>query len=326
MANLPELSTKQSVENIRYLSKDGNITYYQLRSGVLSVTTSYNNKVIFEKKSGTQYHVTASHEMKKTLIEVIDKFHGDYNILKNSEIFLGDYGETKTISIGRGITPRFHLNGAWISYYDIENRKIYIKNSTALTKSFTIDVANKTNPFFQPSVVVLNPEVFLFTDINSQGVMGIMKYMTAEQKIYPLVKSPQNGIRLEMCKKNNALFVGQFSYPTLKRGSSIYKLTVDSSGMSTARDDLYSSSLEDIGNIACDVSGNQIYFVKMLDASKKYATEAAGLDFNTKKVTIMSDLKFVSQIVTMDSRAFVPFRDKFYILNGEDEKKKPAKN
>ena len=45
---LPVLKTKQSLNNIRFISSDGKLTYFQRRSGDLQLSKNYLNYEIYE--------------------------------------------------------------------------------------------------------------------------------------------------------------------------------------------------------------------------------------------------------------------------------------
>ena len=46
---LPEISTKQAISNLRFISKDGKFTYYQRRSGSLLLSTNLKVKKLEQK-------------------------------------------------------------------------------------------------------------------------------------------------------------------------------------------------------------------------------------------------------------------------------------
>ena len=54
---LPTLKAKQSLDNIRFISKDGKYTYYQRRSGNLQVSTNYSNEEVLDGEKHTEYFI-----------------------------------------------------------------------------------------------------------------------------------------------------------------------------------------------------------------------------------------------------------------------------
>ena len=81
---------------------------------------------------------------------------------------------------------------------------------------------------------------------------------------------------------------------------------------------MYETDDNDIGRMVC--LENSIYFVKTTQHNKKLGmkrTEAAQINLNNNQVTIRSDLEQVSQIINMDGRVLIPFRESIYVLEGE---------
>ncbi len=318
-AKLPELSTKQSLGNIRFISLDGKITYYQIRSGALSITSNYKNQVLLKSEMNTQYFINTSASRKKMTIEMDNSFHQNYNLLKLNKIFISNFGGIEAQEIGDGRNPQLHLDDTWLSYYDPMKREITLQFLNLKERKIIIPITNKINPYFIPDVVMLNPETILYTDLNSFGKMGVMKYNHVDKKYINVIKSEQNGIKIELCLKENNLLVGQFSYPTLKRGSSISRMKIDASGTATSAEVIYSSVMEDPGNIICNTSNDKIYFVKAISKGESVYTEVAEINIKTKQLAIVSDLKYVAQVISMDQRILIPFQDKFFVIAGSDK-------
>ncbi len=330
-AKLPELSTKQSLDNIRFISVDGTITYYQLRSGALSFSSNYKSKVLFKNPLGTGYQITSSPSQKQLTIEIDLKSHDEYNLLKNNEIHTSEIGGLDTMPVGNGISPKLHLGDNFISYFRPIEREIIIKSiHDKDAPKITIPLLNSINPYFIPEVVMLTPQVILFTDINKSGKAGVMKYSVGTKKYTNIVKGQFNGTKFELCSYKNNLYMGEFSYPTLKRGSKITHYDIKGKTSLGKGEVLYESSTEDPGNLACFTTNNKLYFVKQIKLGEnEFKTEAAEIDLKTKNLTIVSDLKYVTQIISMDGRILIPFRESFYVISGEsnlnDDKFKKAK-
>jgi hypothetical protein len=314
---LPELSTKQSIDNIRFISSDGKATYYQLRSGALSLSANYENKLIFKNEMGAQYEINSSEDRKYISVTVNKNMHKNMNLMKNKEIHVIPYKSDKPVYIGAGVNPQFQLGSQWVSFYDMVYRTIVLSFIKVADKEIEIPMINKINPFFIPDVIMVNPEIVLYTDINTKGQMGIMKYNTVSGDNFALVKSPVNGVKLEMCKKGNKIVVGQFSYPGMRRGSSIYTLDLDQSGTAGNKKELYSSPLEDIGGMACQTFDDNIYFIKQIKEKDRLNTEVAQLNLKNGRLEVLSKLKFASQVISMDGRIITPFRDKIYVVKGK---------
>jgi hypothetical protein len=76
--------------------------------------------------------------------------------------------------------------------------------------------------------------------------------------------------------------------------------------------------LNDIGNIVC--SKENLYFVKTLDENKSLntkKTEVAKIELKENKLSILTDLRYVTNIINMDGTILVPFREKYFVAEGK---------
>ncbi|MBF0207843.1 MAG: hypothetical protein HQK53_13240 [Oligoflexia bacterium] len=99
---------------------------------------------------------------------------------------------------------------------------------------------------------------------------------------------------------------------------------------------LYSSALSDFGNIECHNDRGQIYFIQNQSGqngknnkSDKTSnvitghqvitkTELVSLNISDKKITTLSDLNNVTQVLDIDGKIIVPFQGDFYIAYGDN--------
>ncbi len=320
-AGLPELSTKQSLNNIRFISQDNKITYYQMRSGSLSLTSNYQNKVILKNKMNTNYLIHSSFHRKKMIIEVDENFHQNYHFLKKKKLYQLKYGGSEALFVAEGSHPKLQLNDTYVSFYHPIESEIHLMNlENKEAKTIVIPLNHPINPFFVPDVVMLDPENILFTNMNKQGMFAVFKYNILDKQYINLITSKFNGLKIEICKSQNKIIVGQFSYPTLNRGSSISKIEIDATGSLVNQEEIYQSSLHDPGNILCTDS-DEIFFVKKIKNKNYLNTEVASINLSNKKLSILSDLKKVTQIISMDGRILIPYREKFFVLSGSSNLK-----
>jgi hypothetical protein len=321
-AKLGVLSTKQSIDNLRFISNDGKITYYQVKSGALSLSSNYKNSIVIKGSKNTQYNLYSSPHRKKIAIEEDPDFHTNYSLQKNNLIHVIDYGNSKATEIGKGVNPKLHLNDTWVSFYKPIERVIVLRFLDLDERTIRIPLNNKVNIFYYPEVEMISPNIVFFTDINSKGFMGITKYTASTKEYVNIIKSKFNGTKFEMCKKKNKLIVGEFSYPHQGRGSSIIAYDINGVGRPTGNKLLYSASSEDPGNLVCHTSDDSIYFVKQIEDGIGKHTEAAQVNTKNGNLNVASELKFVGQIISMDGRVLIPMRDKFYVLSGKMDEKK----
>ena len=114
----PKLQTKQAIQSLRYLSKDGSLTYLQQRSGSLIMSTNFSTTSILNKKQNTQYFLSTSNDAKKIAVEVDETYFNQINLLKTNEIYVGDIGKNNLVKITDGRFPRLQLGDQWLLVYN----------------------------------------------------------------------------------------------------------------------------------------------------------------------------------------------------------------
>lgn len=317
-AELPQIQTKQALDNIRFISKDGKYTYYQQRSGDLHMSTNYNNSVVMKNDKGTYYTLSSSESRRKIVIEVIKNYHKSLDYFKLNEIYLLNMGKTDPKMIANGKNPQLHLKDRWLSYFVPRKKEIRLKNIMTKTPELSIKLFNPVNPYFTPQVIMPTPDTVFYTDINKQGYMAIQMYTLSEKKITTVYKAKFAGIRLDFCKLKEELFIGEFSYDGINRGSSILKLKLFNNPGFKKFSTLYQSPLPDIGHLTC--SEDDLYFIKTTEYNENInsrKSEAASLALKNNKVKILTELNYVTNIVKMDGTILIPFRHKYYVAHGK---------
>lgn len=315
---LPELKTKQSLENIRLISNNGKFTYYQQRSGDLQMSTNYVNKLVMKNPKDTYYLLRSTSSRKKIIIEVIKNYHKRLNYFGLNYIYTIAFGKTTPKKIALGINAKLHLKDRWISYFHPRAKTIFLKNILVNSKPIKIILNNKVNPYFIPVVIMPTPDTVIYTDINKDGYMAVQMYTLSERKITTIYKSKFAGMRLDPCIFGENLFMGEFSYDGVNVGSSVIKIPLFQNKGFKKKITLYQSELPDIGHLTC--AENSLYFIKTTNYNKKInlrKSEAVKLDIKSNKVQIITSLEYVTNILNMDGIILIPFRDKYYVAEGK---------
>lgn len=316
---LPELSTKQQLTNLRYISADGKVSYFQNNSGKLIMTTMFKNFDILNFKKYADFQVFVSQSKKKILVEVDSTHITNLDITKNNDIYLGDFSGKEVELVGSGTSIKLHLLDNYSSYFEVKKGLLHILNNKTKKELTVIQLRNNLNPFFIPSVVMTLPTKVLYTDINKDGLQALLEYDLVTGKFKPIHKAKASGVKLETCFVDDKLVVGEFSHPSINRGSSITYYNVTNGTLSSPQL-VYSSSLEDIGNMHC-LNEKEIYFIKTFaqDSFINYnKTDVAQLNLLSKDVTIKSDLLKATQIYAMDDRILIPYQDKTLVVTGSN--------
>ncbi|WP_372654597.1 hypothetical protein [Halobacteriovorax sp.] len=318
---LPEISTKQATNNLRFISKDGKFSYYQRRSGSLLLSTNYNVEEVLKGKEGSQYKVTSSPSQKFQLIEQNENFHTYLSIRKLNNIYISNYGEKKIRKIGEGVDARLHLNDSWVSFFNPYKMIISFIGLRNLGSSFEIKLQNTKNPYFIPQRVMLNDKSVLFTDLNGNAISGLIEFNRNTGKSDLLLKAENEYSKYELCTHKEKLYIGSFGIRSVSKYSSITQYSRKNFQISKGSI-IYDSKYNDRGSIICNSSDDNIYFIqntKGINGEESY--EAASLDPKTKKVSTLSNFKWVSSIINMDDRLILPYHGKFYLMNPEKVQK-----
>lgn len=325
--NFSELLTKQNINNIRFISHDGLVTYYQSRAGNLFRTRNYKTVEILKKPEGTQFVLSASPVRKKLIIQAYQNLFSVNQMLPTATLYVQTYKGDKLQEVGKGRSPRLHLEDNWLSAFNPKFKRIDFFPFEIKNSNFSINLRNKINPWFNHHALMLSESQILFTDLNDQGHAGVLVFDREKEEVYPIFKSKFPGTKIEICALEGKLVLGEFPLSTPSSGSRIY-VASDLKFLRTAKfEEIYRSSQNDVGNMLCHSEKESVYFIKstgqegMADFAE---TEVAQLVKKEGKidVEVLTDLKYVSQILTMDQRILVPFRGKYYVLHGRSNEKK----
>jgi hypothetical protein len=324
-SKLPILKTKQSLNNIRFISSDGKFTYYQRQSGDMILSKNYKNYTIFENEDNTEYFIHSSDSKKKLIIEVDSSFHTINSYIKENKLYLIDYGMDRSQEIGSGTHPKLQLKDQYYSLYSPRLKELNYFQINNNKKVYSIKLSNKLNPFYIPQTDMLTMHDIVYTDINKSGQNAILSHSITDKKTQTIYKSPLSGGKVEYCVLNNKLYVGEFSFGDIQNSSKIIEVPLYNNPEYKNYKVLYQSQQSDIGNMKCDE--NKIYFIKTLTYNKEInlkTTEIASYDIKTNKTEILSDLKYVTQIIKIDDMIVSPFRGNYYIIKGNANLTKDA--
>lgn len=323
-SKLPTLKTKQSILNIRYVSKDGKVTYFQNSSGTLTMSAYFKNHKVLQLEKGTQYLVYNSTEKKTTLIEADETFHSALNFNKNRKLYMSKFGSPITQFVDEGLFLGLHLKDQWFSYFkplekEIIFRRVGLLKGQKKIDKYSIVLSNRINPYFRPRTFMINDRNLLYTDLNKEGFSAIMSFNPVTKAFVPIYKTKAPGMSLEMCKLGQSLVVGEFSLYDVNRGSMIMVFDLVSDPNLKKPNIIYSSNLNDFGKLNCHEEENKVFFIKSLkeDLRINYRIlEVVAMDISTGSIKIRSDLNKVTQVTMMDNRVIVPFRGEFYLVAG----------
>jgi hypothetical protein len=314
---LPEMATKQAINNLRFISKDGKFTYYQRRSGSLLLSTNYKIQEILKGAQGSQYLVSATHNRKKIIITQDENFHNFYAIRKPLAIFVSDFGSLSPRFIAKGINPKLHMKDSWISWYNPQARKLHFLNLRNKALNFNILLSNTKNPYFIPEVIMTSDNLIYYTDLNKKGTPGLIEYDRKNKNIKAILKGNTPSEKIELCLFNDQLYIAEFSINSASPSttiSSAKRYDVDSA----KRRIIYESNKDDLGNMLCSIEENSLYFIKnTTESGKVLKYEAAHLNVTSKKIKILSNVNYATSIINMDGRLILPYREKLYVLLGE---------
>ena len=313
---LPELLTKQAINNIRFLSKDGKFTYYQKRSGSLLFSTNYKVQEMLKADIGTTYTLFSSPTRKKMIVLQNKHFHNFYSLRAKENIFLVNYGESVVKDVGMGINPNLLLNDSWLSYYDPYSKIISFENTTNSALKFSIKLNNRLNPYFLPQVLMTDDNTVYYTDLGETGIYGVLEFKRNTAKSEIIYKAPSALMKVEICLNKNQLIMGTFGINFSKIGSAISKANLPIKEFSK-RETLYTSELNDLGHLVCDFDNDNIAFIKNSGTVNSPGYDIANINTSTKVLNPLSENKTITNIINMDGILLTEEKGKYYIVKGE---------
>jgi hypothetical protein len=312
---LPELLTKQAVSNIRFLSQDGKFTYYQKRSGSLLFSSNYKVIEMVKGELGAQYTVIASPSKQKIVVTQSESYHNFYSLRAKEKIFLTNFGDTVLKEVGMGSVPKLHLKDTWLSYYDYYSKILSFEHTTNSAIKFTIKLNNRINPYFLPQVEMSDENTIYYTDLSETGSVGLLEFKRNVGKSQLIFKAPTPMMKAEICLHNNHLVMGLFGLNFSKEGTTISRSTLPVSDFGK-RQSIYSSPVNDIGQLVCNFSETEIIFIKNYGSNDLASTDLVDLNPETKVLKLLSELKTITSVINMDGTLLALDKGKYYIVKG----------
>ena len=325
---LKEIISKQALYNIRFVSGDSSFTIYQKHTGGLYLSTNYAVHKILESASSTQFSVTRKKDSDLILISKKQRFHQDFNLNTEEDIFILPYGETEKKNkqvvakkIGNGINPVSHLDGTFVTFYKPSSGEIIVEKLSLPTNTFKIKLPKSPNPFYRSSVLLLNEQNAVVRTLNSSGIESLLKvnFVKSDQKLIKKAESYQ--IRSEMCLINKKIYLFESNYQSAEKELS--KLSIIDPDSFKA-EIVYESQKSDLGNIACDSEKDTIYFLKNYSNNTKSYHDVAKLNIKDKKLTRVTNEDYITNIFEMDGRLIAVNNGMQMLLIGENSLKKDS--
>ena len=313
---LPELLTKQAVNNIRFLSKDGKFTYYQKRSGSLLFSTNYKVQEMLKSDIGTNYTVFASPARKKILILQNPNFHNFYSLRAKENIYIVNFGDSTPREVGSGVSPTLMLSDSWLSFYDPYSKILNFENTTNSALKFSIKLNNRLNPYFVPQVLMSDDNTVYYTDLSETGIYGVLEFKRNTAKSEIIYKAQSAMMKVEICLNNDQLIMGQFGIHLSKIGTSIYRSPLPLKDFSK-RENIYNSEMNDLGHLVCDFEKNSIAFIKNTGSVNNPSYDISSLNLTDKKITPLSENKSITNIINMDGVLISQQKGKYLIIKGD---------
>lgn len=317
---LPELLTKQSVSNIRFLSQDGKFTYYQKRSGSLLYSTNYKVQEVIKGELGAEYNLIATPYRLKIAVSQNNNFQNFISMRAKQNIYLITYGETSYRKVGLGIYPKLHVKDLWISYFDAYEKTLFFENTINSVLKFSIKLNNKINPYFIPQVVMSDEDTVYYTDLNENGIPGLIKFKRSTNKTDVLYKANHPSVKFEICQLDSQLIFATFGIRSSTDGTIMSKIPLSSEEFSK-REVFYQSEQNDLGHLICNLDNSQVYFIKNYGNKTAPVYEAASVEVGTKNITMLTELKYVTNIINMDGNLLTQDKGKYFIVKGQTDYK-----
>lgn len=316
---LPKLSTKQAIRNLRFVSENGRFTYYQRRNGSLLLSQNYSVTEVLKGEIGTHYVLFATPTRKHILIQQDLNFHDNLNLKALQKIYTVEYGKDVPQFRADGLAPQLHLQDNWLSFYDPRSKEINFHHLNSAALNFSIKLKNIKNSYFLPQVAMVDDNTVVYTDLNEIAIPGLIVYNRKTEEIDILLRGDSADQKMELCLSSSFLYVMEAGINDSTSGTKIYRYPKNDFS-TTKRETLYQSVRNDIGNIVCDVDSEHLYFIKNTSSTHLAAIyDVAKMKLENKQVEMMTSHRYVTQIVNLDGRLLIPYRGVYYVLRGEND-------
>lgn len=317
-SSFKELETKQSIDNLKYISSDGKVTYYQTDSGELNLTKNYDNYSLKKSKKNTKYNVYASNKKRKVLISVDESYYSHAQVNKILPIYVSNYGSKKIQLLSSGLLPKLHLNDEYASFYNHKSKILHFLNIDTKRKVEIPLIAN--SPYFRPQKEMVNSQDIIYTDINEKNEIALLYYSNIDKKKKVLFKSNTKNTWIKFCLTNDIVYLFEASTNNEKPFSNIYAINLFNNDNFKNKENIYGSTFSDNFNPVC--TQNEIYFIRTLSynqVTNYQKNEITKFDLKKRSLkSIKSDLN-PTQIMQMDQLILTFINGKVYLVNGSDK-------
>jgi len=83
------------------------------------------------------------------------------------------------------------------------------------------------------------------------------------------------------------------------------------------RENIYKSDLNDLGHLVCDFDKSNIAFIKNTGSVSNPSFDIVDLNFTTKSLTPLSEMKTINNIINMDGTLLTQEKGKYFIVKGD---------
>ena len=313
---LVEMLAKQATNNIRFISNDGKLTYYQKRSGQLLLSSNYKVFEILKGSLSNHYTIIGTPARKKLVVLQNNNYHTFYSMRGLENIYIINFGQSFAREVGSGMAARLHNDDQWLSYYNPYNKIIYFEHTANTALKYQIKINARKNPYFVPQVVMYNEDQVAYTDMNEEGTIGLFLFKRSSGRSELKYKLTSPFSRLELCYTGNDLFIGEFGLPLTGPGSAIKKIKPLEFENFKNIETIYTSNLNDPGNMNCREK-DFLYFSKNIGATNAKAIyEIVQFDITEKKEKVLTYFKSVTQLIDMDGVFLINEKGKTFIVKG----------
>lgn len=308
---LVELTAKQNIQTLKYFYKKDDSNFYMRGKDSLAFSSNFKSYPVITEETASQYGVTTWNNQDFLIWKSLDS-HRVLSPNKDKKIFLYNVKSKTLENIGEGVSPYFFRRGKFISYYSMRNREIVVITTNNRAKTFRIKV-NAKDPYFIPSFSISTLDTLYYTDINDRKRSGILSFDLEKKKRSTLYKTTSLGINLELCGTNDNLYILESSSGK-KSFTNLYRLNYIETDISK-RDFLFESAKGPAHSLHCQNDKERIFFIKNLTGLSGKTSEVLSYHLKVKKAFIHSDLKFVTNLLSIEGKLYIPFRKKIYVLD-----------
>lgn len=315
------LRTKIDLRSIRFIDKEGRFTYYQQRSGHLSLSTNFSVETLLTGPENTQYQIISDIKSDSLIIEKKIQLHSDFNIRSPVKLYSTSRGSTDTRFLGNGEAPALHLNGQWLSFYNRVDKIIRFQNFSTPALNFNIQTQSQGHPYFTPQAKMLNERHMAYTDINQDNVQGLLIFDRQEGEITTLFTTSSSTQHLNICSFEDTLIIQEVSIQGGRFGSLIHKVPISNLKID-ALETIYQSAHNDLSTLICDRQDNAIYFIQNTrEKTGRNTTDVARIARSEENypVEVLTQLNFVTQLIKVDGSLLIPYREDIFVLRGQSD-------